>query len=379
MDLRVTTPNIDTNSPYYVNEGECPIAKLPAEVACKIFALAEGSESIPLVSTRWNAISREKCISSSCLERMLPCLSSLLVKADVPGAYDEIVSRIRGIWEQKKLPHLLQDVQPTFVTVELYAKRYEEYKNLMELALAVSRHLRQGTALKDKLKIESDPVLRLPHIKKWFEENQAELAGLSNLSIQIGEITEIPEELNYFTGLEKISFRGSQIRSIPGHFGRDLPLLNSVDLRQNQVSTISPEFCLSHNNIQTLYLDQNKIGELPENFGLGMTKLSTLDLGSNKLKKVPSSFGTLFPDMYRLSLTDNEVEELDDDFGSNWTKLKFCELKGNKMNKLPSTLAVNSARVMLFNADWEKMEECPEHLMKFSAFHKAQKQTSRTL
>ncbi|CRX37388.1 leucine-rich repeat domain-containing protein [Estrella lausannensis] len=371
MDSRSVIPALDTNTPYYVPEGECPIAKLPVELLCKIFTLTEGSLPIPLVSTGWNKISRTTTISYPCLEKRLPSLSSFLIQTDVRGAYDEITARIHRIWAHRQLPEAMTSVQPTFACIEEYAKRFEEYKNLMTLALVVRRHIRQTTTLEEKLKLETDPVLRLPHIKKWFEENQEELAHLKDLSIELGDITEIPEELNYFTGLEKISFRGNQIRSIPGHFGRNLPLLSAVDLRQNQVSTISADFCINSTNIHTLQLDNNKISQLPENFGLGMIKLSNLDLGSNKLKKVPSDFGRLFPNMYRLCLSNNEIEELNDEFGSHWTKLRFCELKDNKLSSLPSSLAINSTRVMLLSADWEKIKVCPKHLVRFSSLRKS--------
>lgn len=379
MNFDNTFYPITTNSPYYVQPGASPIAKMPAEVLYNIFSECGASSSLPLVSAKWSQITREKSLSYPLLQEAMPGISSMLVKTDVLSAYDEINNRVHGIWGTTNVAHATQELVPTFITINAYARCFIEYKNLMELALAVRMHIKEKTSLKEKLTLEQDPALRLPHIKNWFEENKEELAKLSGLSIQIGDLTEIPEELNYFTGLETLSFRGCQITSIPGHFGRDLPLLRSVDLRQNKIRSISPEFSARNSNIHKLSLDGNLITELPDDFGLRLPNLTELDLTSNQLKHVPASLGTSCLGMYRLGLSNNQIEELPEDFGSSWTKLRFCELKGNKLEKLPALLGSQSVRIMLFNADWDLLEEYPAHLAKFSPVHKAQPVVNRSL
>lgn len=352
------------------NQSASDITHLPDEILLMIVAKTIQSPTLPLISKKLNSLCRERTLSYPLLSSALPLLRQMTGAENTSDAHDEVTKRIHSVWQGKIYPETHTAPLPTSSSITHYVTALSQYNNLKILFSAVHMHIRQRSSLAGKLMDEKEPLLRLQILREWFHENSEELAKLKGLNIQVSDMTEIPEELNYFKGLEQISFRGGKIRCIPHHLARDLPQLQSVDLRQNKIVSIAPGFSGNGNRIVKLMLDQNLIEELPEDFGVGMDSLTSLDLSFNKLKTVPASLEERLPDLYSLFLNNNQISSLPEEFGSSWPKLRFLQLKGNKLERLPPNLGIQSSRLMLFNADWEAITICPSHLIRFSNIHK---------
>lgn len=144
---------------------------------------------------------------------------------------------------------------------------------------------------------------------------QTILQSVIDLNLGDLNLVRIPEELNQFTRLEKISFKSSNIRRVDENLFAHFP------------------------NLTTVVFDKNKIRHLPQNF-----------FGAN-------------PQLIRASFTDNEIEQIPEHLFANNRNLMIASFNGNGIRQVPQALFFNSSRVRYLDFSKNQIEAISPHLL----------------
>jgi hypothetical protein len=143
--------------------------------------------------------------------------------------------------------------------------------------LEVNEHVREARALEGMCIIDSER----------FGFGRKIPAHFINIVISPEKLTAYPSNINIFTGIIRLTLAGHRLTEISAQlFG--LSQLKTLDLSNNQITTIPPDFCTSLRALDELDLSNNQIAEVPEALGL-MAALTFLQLNNNRLTTIPNS------------------------------------------------------------------------------------------
>ncbi len=184
--------------------------------------------------------------------------------------------------------------------------------------------------------------------------------------LDLGEkdLKSLPESLQRFVNLQKISLYENQLKTLPEWIG-DFPRLQWIDVYSNALKTLPaslsklqhlwyldvgdnqlreiPEVVYQLTALKHLYLYGNHLKTLPTE----ITRLSKLEhlragrgfrflFGGNHLRRLPENIGEL-SELQELHLPDNALRTLPASF-SELKKLRFLELGHNRFREVPSVL-----------------------------------------
>lgn len=190
---------------------------------------------------------------------------------------------------------------------------------------------------------------------------------LESLNLSHNEISGIPEWLgNFFPALTSLYLAGNDIINLPA-FPLNLRQLRTLDLSNNYLKEIPPEFlseCLSLDtlvasnngltslpesiaasltNLKTIRLNKNKLGErsakkpfpIPR-FLLTLPNVKVVDLSSNGLEEIPPPISWATQQMKELFLADNKIKKLSLEGAKKWCQLEKLALSDNNLKQVPS-------------------------------------------
>ena len=190
---------------------------------------------------------------------------------------------------------------------------------------------------------------------------------LESLDLSHNEISGIPEWLgNFFPALTSLYLAGNDIINLPA-FPLNLRQLRTLDLSNNYLKEIPPEFlseCLSLDtlvasnngltslpesiaasltNLKTIRLNKNKLGErsakkpfpIPR-FLLTLPNVKVVDLSSNGLEEIPPPISWATQQMKELFLADNKIKKLSLEGAKKWCQLERLALSDNNLKQVPS-------------------------------------------
>lgn len=174
-----------------------------------------------------------------------------------------------------------------------------------------------------------NPHARYDEIVALLKSQEAEalLKAVEEIDLSNSGLEFIPNEINYFTHLERLRLHHNQITALPY---LQLPHLKLLDVSYNQVTRLPSHLNLP--NLQSLLLDYNHITEVSPSVNL--PELKKLLLNCNQITKWPQEI--LLPNLTALRLNYNQITELPPSM--DLPQLEHLSLCGNELTDILSEL-----------------------------------------
>lgn len=183
------------------------------------------------------------------------------------------------------------------------------------------------------------------------------LLDLRELSLQGGELEELPPALFRLPHLRRLDVLGHRLAQVPPELG-DLRTLRHLDLSHNRLTALPdsvgslhelevlrvqhnrleslPETLGQLSNLRELAASHNPLGTLPLSLGYCMS-LSVLEVSDARLEHVPPTIEAL-AELRALDISHNGLERLPASMGNMGT-LESLDLAGNRLTELPDSIA----------------------------------------
>ena len=131
-----------------------------------------------------------------------------------------------------------------------------------------------------------------------------------------------------------MSLHGNRLRSLPDGVFDDLTSLQSLHLRDNQLTTL-PDVFGGLSSLRELDLSHNQLTTLPDGVFDGLTSLWLLDLQENQLTTLPDGVFDSLTGLQDLRLNDNLLTALPHGVFDRLTGLQSLTLHWNQLTTLP--------------------------------------------
>jgi len=211
-----------------------------------------------------------------------------------------------------------------------------EDQNLIKMMGCLAQSCQELSALKDQVVFKSfdSSSLEMVHakadeIRKWMEDNNAQLLLVSEMFLSGIGLTYLPEEIGMFANLDVLQLENNRLSTLPESIG-NLSELVLLHLKDNQLIFL-PDSVEKLNKLITLVLMSNKLRTLPKNIGK-MGKLLHFYATSNQLTTLPNSIRK-WKNLQHLILSNNQLRSLPD-IGDLKHLQKLC-LFNNQLTDLP--------------------------------------------
>jgi hypothetical protein len=170
----------------------------------------------------------------------------------------------------------------------LRAKQMIKDQDLISIANRIARdHQNLTQGLNPILQMHNAPIdVKANQLRIFINnpDNRHVIAGVIDLNLLNLNLRTIPDELNFFIGIERLYLNNNQIRELPANFLNNANALTWLDLGDNQIRELPADFLNNANSLTKLYLNNNQIRELPADFLNNANALTDLDLLKNQFK-----------------------------------------------------------------------------------------------
>lgn len=140
------------------------------------------------------------------------------------------------------------------------------------------------------------------------------------------------------TNTKLIRIRNSTLRTIPNEIFQRFPLLSSLDLVEEGITTLDGVQFSSKQKINKLDLSNNAIASIPANVFINLANLQTLFLMNNTINQVdPKAFVGL-TSLEQLDLDKNQISSLQEGVFQPLVSLKDFTLVSNKLQVIDPDL-----------------------------------------
>ena len=192
-------------------------------------------------------------------------------------------------------------------------------------------------------------------LRTWIK-NTPVLTQVTVLNLRKNDLTVLPEEIGFFTGLFYLDLQDNKLNSLPDSIGKltalrmldvsrnaltilpnslgDLILLQSLDLCDNKLRTL-PKAIEELSALEMVFLSRNLIRSLPRSIG-NLTLLKELELSFNQLTSLPNTLDKL-KSLENLDLLNNHLRFFPH-FILKLPHLKVADLSFNQLNVPPNIL-----------------------------------------
>ena len=161
-----------------------------------------------------------------------------------------------------------------------------------------------------------------------------ELTDLKSLLLDNNLLTSIPGPiLRAENGLEDLKLSGNSITALDS-ICLNLGRLTSLDLGNNQLTSITSGTFQDCGSLKYLFLQQNMITDLSSDAFRGMDNLETLSLSGNKLIVLHDMTFSTSPSMTTLELQENNIQRLSGKPFQDLTHLLLLNLSGNSLEAI---------------------------------------------
>lgn len=205
------------------------------------------------------------------------------------------------------------------------------------------------------------------HISCQCPSSNERAVMLESLNLSHNEIGAIPDWFgDFFPALTSLYLSGNDIRTLPAS-PLKLWQLRTLDLSDNNLKEIPPEFLSECYSLDTLVATSNNLTSLPESVAAFLTNLKTVrlnknrlgersgkkqfpiprflltlpnvkvvDLSSNGLEDIPPPISWATQQLKELVLADNKIRKLSLVGAENWCQLERLMLSDNNLRQVPS-------------------------------------------
>ena len=146
-------------------------------------------------------------------------------------------------------------------------------------------------------------------------------------------------DLAHLTGIaDTLDLRYEQIATLSSGDFNGLTRLRTLRLDNNQLATLPEDIFDGLTELQTLRLNDNKLSSLPEDIFDGLTNLRDLYLSSNRLTTLPEDIFDGLTNLHNLYLSSNRLTTLHEDIFDGLTRMLGLYLSNNRLTNLPEDI-----------------------------------------
>lgn len=336
--------------------------KLPVEITQKILIETNWLRSVEVCSLWRSCLTEERIVSQSIKKNAILqnfCRRMIGKQEEVSTKQERLTLALSKLTDFRFNPNL------SLPFISRISSSFEE----MGALKCFFTHLAKREDLKEAFELmnssafkESKALDQHRLIRKWFRDHQSKLALIEKLElIEIG-LTEIPQEIQFFTGIKVLDLKNNKITFLNPDLFVALTKLEKINLRENLLETIPANWGDRLSHLKYLFISHNRLRELPQNFGTHWPNLFSLCLSHNLLKEVPISFNSHLQKLEILMLPHNQIETLSEECFTSMVCLKTLDLHSNQLTALPNKIGINSP-LTAFSCDLE-VNKIPQKLKK---------------
>ena len=156
------------------------------------------------------------------------------------------------------------------------------------------------------LQVQDEIVRSLPGVGRCSEVTSTHLEGITALSLSAYGMPADKRIYSLKSGdfaglsnLETLNLRNNQMTRLPTDLFKGLSNLQNLNLMVNRLTSLPAGLFNGLSNLHTLNLSDNQLSSLPAGLFNGLSNLHTLDLSNNKLSSLPTN---LFRGLSRLKI-----------------------------------------------------------------------------
>lgn len=183
------------------------------------------------------------------------------------------------------------------------------------------------------------PGLRVLHlqnnrISKLTTHMPDHCSNLTELDFGYNEISHISAPIfNKPTQLKVLHLQCNKLTVVKNSF-LNLPMLETIDLSKNRISTLNCSDFAGLKQLNKLYLSNNKISKLPSCMFKDLNNLEILMLESNKLLTIGTAFKSTLPSLKQLKLSYNKLSTLHKESFMGLSNLIALDIGDNQISEI---------------------------------------------
>jgi len=191
--------------------------------------------------------------------------------------------------------------------------------------------------------------------------NQAQLQGITQLTLRSSDLDILPAEIGLLTSLQTLVITGCSLTSLPAEIGQ-LTALRELYVSDNQLTSLPAEIgqltALGWLNVRF-----NQLTSLPVEIGQ-LTALRRIDIWGNKLTSLPVEIGQLTALQF-LEIRNNQLTSLPAEIGQ-LAALERLDVRFNQLTSLPAEIGQLTALQWL-DVSWNQLTSLPLEMRNLSS------------
>ncbi|XP_038052338.1 leucine-rich repeat extensin-like protein 5 [Patiria miniata] len=189
-------------------------------------------------------------------------------------------------------------------------------------------------------------------------------ASLKYVCAQGAGITQVPSPC-CITQVRYLELVGNPLTTLrKKEFSRRFSNLESMDLRNNQISHIQQGAFSGLRRVQILDLSGNRLTSLPDGIFKGLSSLTTLHLGGNGMARMSQGAFSGLPSLSVLRLDNNNLREIQEEAFEPLERLLSLYLNGNQLTTLQSESFSGLSRLQTLSLASNQLQTFPDILPK---------------
>ncbi|XP_067850167.1 leucine-rich repeat-containing G-protein coupled receptor 4 isoform X2 [Heptranchias perlo] len=158
------------------------------------------------------------------------------------------------------------------------------------------------------------------------------LDNLETLDLNYNNLMEFPEAIKSLRNLKELGFHSNNIAVIPDKAFSGNPLLRTIHLYDNPISSVGISAFQNLSELQSLTLTGTRISRIPPDLCQQLKMLRFLDLSYNQIEELPSFQGCSA--LEEISLKHNEIKEIKTDTFQGLVSLHLLDLSKNQISTI---------------------------------------------
>ncbi|XP_048462953.1 leucine-rich repeat-containing G-protein coupled receptor 4 [Rhincodon typus] len=158
------------------------------------------------------------------------------------------------------------------------------------------------------------------------------LDNLETLDLNYNNLKEFPEAIKSLQNLKELGFHSNNIAVIPDKAFSGNPLLRTIHLYDNPISSVGISAFQNLSELQSLTLTGTRISKIPPDLCQQLKMLRFLDLSYNQIEELPSFQGCSA--LEEISLKHNEIEEIKIETFQGLVSLHLLDLSKNQISTI---------------------------------------------
>ncbi|XP_067902576.1 leucine-rich repeat-containing G-protein coupled receptor 4 [Heterodontus francisci] len=158
------------------------------------------------------------------------------------------------------------------------------------------------------------------------------LDNLETLDLNYNNLMEFPEAIKSLRNLKELGFHSNNIAVIPDKAFNGNPLLRTIHLYDNPISSVGISAFQNLSELQSLTLTGTRISRIPPDLCQQLKMLRFLDLSYNQIEELPSFQGCSA--LEEISLKHNEIKEIKTDTFQGMVSLHLLDLSKNQISTI---------------------------------------------